>query len=263
MLRELKSLVKKLMDAVKNTIPAIAEAMEAVRQKMLTIRYHFLHIRYEKTRINHTLRDVRPDSKRYEDIVRQLKAKIRERRVLMEAKKDSPTIQVFRHHELSQKITALTEDIEELKSEKVLLLNQLNCSDDHGMAAVKQRVTSMEFLLKKLDQQEEKHTAELDAALVQYSKLQQQAIDMDTIELDTVRQAIRPDKEHEVMQQLQSTYGRRFNSGALAQSQKDIAKMLDEVVEPISIRQHFQQLYEHQNRRNQTKEHRRDQGNSI
>ena len=253
LLRELKSLVKKLMDTVKNTIPAIAKAMETVRQQMLIFQYQLLHINSGKTQINKTLQVVRPDIKRYEDVATQLKFKVRERRVLLEEKKSIPAIQVFRHRELAQKIASLTEDIEELKSEKVLLLNELDCTDDHDMAEVKRRVTSMESLMKKLDQQEEKYTAELDAALAQYAELQQQATDMDAKELDTARQAIRADKEHEVMQQLQNTYGKQFNSGMLAQGQKDIDKMLDETVEPASIYEKLQQASEQRNNHGQTK----------
>ena len=257
LLRELKSLVKKLIDAVKNTIPAIAEAMEAVRQKMIIFRYHFLHTKSEKTRINHTLRDVRPDISRYEDIVKQLKAKIRERRVFLGEKETIPALQVLRHRELAQKIAGLTEDIEELKSEKALLLNQFNCAGDHGMTVVKQRVASMESSLKTLNQQEDKYTAELDAALAQYAELQQQAADIDTVELNTARQAIRHGKEREMAQRLQTTYQKKFDSRLLTQSRKDVAGLLDEVVKPMSIRENLQQSVEqadkqhHANRQDQ------------
>ena len=257
LLRELKSLVKKLIDAVKNTIPAIAEAMEAVRQKMIIFRYHFLHTKSEKTRINHTLRDVRPDISRYEDIVKQLKAKIRERRVFLGEKETIPALQVLRHRELAQKIAGLTEDIEELKSEKALLLNQFNCAGDHGMTVVKQRVASMESSLKTLNQQEDKYTAELDAALAQYAELQQQAADIDTVELNTARQAIRHGKEREMAQRLQTTYQKKFDSRLLTQSRKDVAGVLDEVVKPMSIRENLQQSVEqadkqhHANRQDQ------------
>ena len=253
LLRELKSLVKKLMDAVNNSISAIAEAMETIRQKMIIFRYQLLHIKSGKTQISNTLQAVLPDLKRYEDIAKQLKAKLRERRILLEEKKSVPAIQVLRHRELAQKIAALTEDIEELKSEKTLLLNQLACANDHGVTEVKQRVSSMETSLDKLDQQEGKYTAELDAALAQYAELQQQAVDMDATELDTVRRSIRSDKEHEVMQQLQNTYGKRFDSGLLAQGQKDIEKMLGEIVETASIREKLQQANEQRNNHGLTK----------
>ncbi len=93
---ELKSLVKKLIDAAKNAVPAIAEAMETVRQKLIIFRYHLLHIGAGKKNFTSPLRVVKPDLRRYENIVRHLKDKIRERRILLDEKKAVPAIQVFR-----------------------------------------------------------------------------------------------------------------------------------------------------------------------
>ena len=251
---ELKSLVKKLIDAAKNAVPAIAEAMETVRQKLIIFRYHLLHIGAGKKNFTSPLRVVKPDLRRYENIVRHLKDKIRERRILLDEKKAVPAIQVFRHRELTQKIAGLTEDIEELKNEKALLLNQFNCADDHGMAKVKKRVASMESSLETLNQQETKCSGELGAALAEFSELRQQAFDFDDAELAEARRTIRPDKEHEAIQQLQAAYGKKFDSRTLAQSQMDVAEMLDETVEPVSIRQKLQQLQRQQNRQNHGKE---------
>ena len=251
---ELKSLVKKLIDAAKNAVPAIAEAMETVRQKLIIFRYHLLHIGAGKKNFTSPLRVVKPDLRRYENIVRHLKDKIRERRILLDEKKAVPAIQVFRHRELTQKIAGLTEDIEELKNEKALLLNQFNCVDDHGMAKVKKRVASMESSLETLNQQETKCSGELGAALAEFSELRQQAFDFDAAELAEARRTIRPDKEHEAIQQLQAAYGKKFDSRTLAQSQMDVAEMLDETVEPVSIRQKLQQLQRQQNRQNHGKE---------
>ena len=254
LLRELKSLVKKLIDAVKNTIPAIAEAMETVRQKMIVSRYQLLHIRYGKTQINSTLRVVQPDIKRYEDIVKQLKAKILERRTLL-AEKKAPAIHVFRHRELGQEIAALTEDIEKLKSEKTLLLNQLVCANDYGIMEVRRRVASLEFSLEELQQQEARYAAELDAALAQYDELQQQAAGMDAAGLNAARQVIRLEKERETAQRLQTAYGQRFDSNRLSQSRKDIAEMLGEGAEPVSIRHKLQQSYKQRNNQHYAKEY--------
>ena len=255
LLWELKLLVKKLMDAVKNTIPVIAEAMETVRQKMIIFRYQLLHIGGRKKKLADTLQMIEPDLRKYENVIKQLKGKIQERRILLEEKKTIPAIQVFRHRELAQKIAGLTEDIEELKSEKVLLLNQFNCVDDHGMAEVKKRITSMESSLEKLNQQEAMYINELEAVLAQYTELQQKAADMDTTELDTARQALRPDKEREMVQRLQAAYGKKFDLGTLAQSRKNVAEMLDESTEPVSIRRTLQQLQGQQHRESHKKEH--------
>ena len=65
---------------------------------------------------------------------------------------------------------------------------------------------------------------------------------------------IHPDKEYETLQRLQAAYGKKFDSGMLAQSRMDVAKMLSETAEPVSIRQKLQQLQGQQNRRSHEKE---------
>lgn len=111
----------------------------------------------------------------------------------------------------------------------------------------------METSLKRLDQQETKCSAELDTTLTHYAELQQQAKDMVTIELNTARQVIRPDKERETVQQLQATYRRKFDSSLLVQSRKDIAGLLGEALEPVSIHQKLRQPYEQLDNRHPTK----------
>ncbi len=260
LLQELKFLVKKLMDAVKSTIPAIAEAMETVRQKMIIFRYQLLHIKSGKRQITDTLHAVRPDIKRYEDIVKHLKAKIKERRVLLDDKKNTPAIQVFRHRELAQKISGLTEDIEELKSEKALLLNQFNCADAHDITEIKQCIASMESSLETLNQQEKKYIAELDEALAQYTELRQQAADMDTKELEAACWAVRLDKERQAVQQLQTGYGKQYDPHSMHQSQEDVAVLLSEAQQRRSVRQQLrkrQQAQTHIPQKRQSQEQER------
>ena len=214
-----------------------------------------MHIGTGKEKLTSTLQTVKPDLRRYVNIVRQLKSKIRERQILLDEKKATPAIQVFRHWELVQKIAGLTEDIEELKSEKALLLNQFNCVDDHGMAEVKKHIASIESSLEKLNQQETKYSDELEAALAKFSELCQQAFGFNAAELTEARQAIRPDKDRDAVQQLQAIYVKKFDSRTLAQSRKNVAEMLDEPAESVSIRQTVQQLQRQQNRQSHGKEH--------
>ena len=83
--------------------------------------------------------------------------------------------------------------------------------------------------------------------MAQYTKLKQQAADMDTTELGRV-------KGYETIQQLQAVYGKKFDSKTLAQSRMDVAGMLDVTVELISIRQKLQQLQGQQDRQSHEKE---------
>ena len=49
----------------------------------------------------------------------------------------------------------MSEDIEELRSEKGMLLHSLDCADDAAMGDVKKDIAAMEAALKKLDEHEE------------------------------------------------------------------------------------------------------------
>lgn len=148
----------------------------------------------------------------------------------------------------------MTEEIEELKREKVLLLNQFHCADDQGMQEVKQRVAAMDSSLEKLNQQEARYTDELDTALAQYDELRQQAADLYTVELDAARQSIRPNMEREAVQQLQSGYGKRYDAQKLRQSQDDVATMLGKVQQKQSVRQQIRQRQETKSYTNQKRQ---------
>jgi len=244
LLRALKAQVKKLTELVKGGVAAIAEAMENLRQKMILFRYHVLHIGAEKERLSDAIHVVRPDLKKYENIVKRLKAKHRERKALLEEKSNLPMLQVLRHRELVQKIATLTEDIEKLKNEKALLLHQFGHTDAQGMETVEQRVASMEASLEKLDQQEGKYADELNTALAEFDGLYRQAEDIDSDELQKTRQAIRPEKEQSAAKYIQAAHGKRFDSTMLAQSREDVAGLLGEVVEIPSARKKLRQLRE-------------------
>jgi len=91
----------------------------------------------------------------------------------------------------------------------------------------------------------------------QFNEQHRQAEGVDSAKLQAARQVIRPEKEQEMTQHLQSAYGKRFDSKILTQSRKDVAGMLAEESEPVSILQKLRQTYAQQDKRHHTKE--RDQ----
>ena len=97
--------------------------------------------------------------------------------------------------ELSQRIAELTEDLEELCSERTMLLNQLDCADDKEVKKVKTSVSTMKDTLKNLEAKEVQFSAELDAAQKEFASLQEQVADFDPIDLYNARQAIRSEME--------------------------------------------------------------------
>jgi len=260
LLRALKAQVKKLTELVKGGVAFFAETLENLRKNMIIFRYQLLHIGAGKGQIERTLDAVRPDLERYALIVRQIKSKSKERKALLVEKKATSPLQVLRHWELSQKIATLTEDLEELRSEKAVLLNLFECVDDAGISAVKNHVAKMETDLQTLEQQDERYSTELTAALTEYGKLMQQTENVDPSELDATRQATRPDMESEAVQQLQNGYGERYDAQKLRQSQADVASMLGEVQQRQSLQLQIRQREEtqvHTSQKRQSREQER------
>ena len=115
--------------------------------------------------------------------------------LLRELKKELPVYHVKRHKALAVRITELTEDLEELCSEKAHLLQRFEYAEDAGAEAFRKDIATMEAGLKKLEAQEQKYTAELDKALDEYAELKAQAADFDSVELYKARQVLRPAQE--------------------------------------------------------------------
>ena len=205
LLRELRAEIKKLAALVARTVPAIAEGLEKLRSRVLTFCYQLSHIRGGKSHIQKSLAVWKPELERYAGLVQQIKEKSKERKALVAEKKELPVYRVKRHKALAVRIAELTKELEELRSEKALLLQKFEYAEDAGAEAFRKDIAAMEAGLKKLEAQEQKYSAELDKALAEYAELKAQAVDLDPVELYKARQAIRPAQEKEVEQQLEDT----------------------------------------------------------
>ena len=250
LLRELKAVVRKLGQAVKNTLPAIAEAMEKLRANMIVFHYQLRHIGRGRQRMNDYIHAVQPKLVRYTELVQEIRSKSKERKSLLAEKKETPFYLIPKQHELSRRIAELTEDLEELKSEKDMLLHSLECVDDAGIAAVKKDISTMETALKKLSQQEEKYTTELNDALRQYADLKEQAAEFDPDELQDARLALRLAMERSAVDRVQAAYGGKYDPLVMYDSKRDVADMLHEETEARSIRKHLRQKQQAQQKQN-------------
>ena len=257
LLRELKSAVRKLAQTVKNTIPALAEAMERLRGNMIIFRYQLRHIGMGKHRMNEHIQAAIPKLERYMGLVRQIKEKTKERKNLLAEKKETPFYQIPKLRDLTRRIAELTEELEELKTEKEMLLRSLDCTDDTGISSVKKDIAAMESALKKLEAQEAKYSAELDAALKEYGGLKEQASEFDAGELMEARLSIREEKERSAVTRVQDTYGEKYDSLMMFDSKRDVANLLHEEAETRSVRERLRQKQQAQTQR-QRKPKRKD-----
>ena len=231
LLRELRGQVKKLAQTVKNTIPALAEAMENLRKNLLLFCYQLGYLRKSKERLNASLNTLRPALAEYNQLAKDIRDKTKERRSLLSEKKSLSAVHMFRHRELAAKIAALTEDLEELRSEKNMLLASLAYSEDDAADKFPKDIAAMEQSLKRLEEQEQKYSAELDAALNEYTGLREQAQGFDPVQLYEARQTIRPQAEQEVVCRLQKVYGDRYSFMMMERSKRNAAWYLHEADE--------------------------------
>ena len=241
LLRELRGQVKKLAQTVKNTIPALAEAMENLRKNLLLFCYQLVYLRKGKGRLNASLNTLRPALTQYNQLAKDIRDKTKERRSLLSEKKSLSAVHVFRHRELAAKIAALTEDLEELCSEKNLLLASLAYSEEDASDKFPKDIATMEQSLKRLEEQEQKYSTELDAALTEYAGFREQAQGFDPVQLYEARQAIRPGMEQEAVNRAQEVYGEKYSPLLMFDSKKTVSRMLHEDMERRAVQRMVRQ----------------------
>lgn len=111
--------------------------MEKLLANMIVFHYQLRHIGLGKQRMKEYIHAVQPKLVRYTELVQEIRGKSKERKSLLAEKKETPFYLIPKQRELSRRIAELTEELEELKSEKDMLLHSLECSDDASIATVK------------------------------------------------------------------------------------------------------------------------------
>ena len=226
LLREMKATVKKISQAVKDTLPAIAEAMETLRQFVILFSYRILDIHIGKRKITDYFKSAKPALEQYKGIVNTITDKTEQRNTLLDEKKAIPKLQLNKHRDLSRRIAELTEEIEELKSEKARLLASLECADDKGISFVQKKISKLETTLKRLEQQEQKYQAELNEVLKQYAEYKEQAKQFDAGQFGSERLRIRPQKEDEVRRKIKADPNLKYDPLTMLDSRNDTDYLL-------------------------------------
>ena len=161
-------------------------------------------------------------------MVKQIKAKTKQRNLLLDERKSTPVWNLAKRQDLEKQITTLAEDIEELRSEKAMLLHSLDLADDAAMGDVKKDISTMEAALKKLDEQESKYSAELESALQQYRELEAQAMKFDAEELTDAQMGLRPGMDRSTVSRIQTAYDTQYSPFIMAEARRHISQILDE-----------------------------------
>ena len=238
LLRQLKAELQKLATIVAKTVPAIAEALEKIRGHVMLCCFQLHHIRGDQYDIRRSIGVWKPEMERYMGLVRQIREKSKERTALVKEKKELPIFRVVRSRELAAQIAELTEDLEELRSEKARLLEKFSLEDSTAPAAFRKEIAALESSLEKLTVREKEYSSELDEAIAEYEALKAQSADVDPVELYNVRHEIRPEYEQAVQEKFAEILGKEPTVNVVFNARYSTDKLLNiEEEERIARRQ--------------------------
>ena len=123
-----------------------------------------------------------------------------------------------------------------------MLLASLAYTEEDAADKFPKDIAAMEQSLKRLEEQEQKYSAELDAALNEYAGLREQAQGFDPVQLYETKQTIRPGKEQEAENRAQEVYGEKYSPLLMFDSKKAVSHMLHEDMERQAVRRMVQQV---------------------
>ena len=134
--------------------------------------------------------------------------------------------------ELTTRIATLTEEIEELQSERKMLLESMDCKDGSQIPEIKKQADNLEKRLRALNQKTESLKQQRDSVLEKYDIAAKDGNNrFDPLSIYKARKEIRPEKEDEIKDKLWDEYGLDYSLFMLADSTQQARKLLDEEAE--------------------------------
>ena len=258
LLKELKVQVQKLTKALKESIPAIASALESLRSRLVTLQYHILHDTSQQSAMSEVLDKAVPLVKEYKSVQNKIVVKSSEKKSLQAEKKLCSPLKFLQIRQFNQQISALTEEIEELKSRKAYLLSCFDCRSDSDVKTIEHKIEKMQDTQKRLkdqlislDKQKEKGTLNF---LETKEKISPK--DMDAVLEE--REKLRPENMQKVKDRLEGTFQSAFRNDTLLRAEKLINSELQETESLHSVLQRLHQKESALNRQPRTPKRHKD-----
>ena len=210
------------------SVPAFAKALETARKGILLLRYSWLYHTGAAKKLDTRIQEIQPSYERYLEIRRLLREKFKQKKALTaELKALSPT-SFLRRGEIKRELAAVTEDMEELKSELSMLLSEFGKADPEGMKEVKQRLDAMTANKAGLENIAGKAADSMNAEVEKYRALQEQAKEVDTYELHAARMELRSEMTAAVREKIKDTFGKNYDYDRFRQADRDVSELLGE-----------------------------------
>ena len=220
--------ITKLKNTIMTSVPALAKALETARKGILLLRYSWLYHTGAAENLEKNIRLIRPDYERFLSIRKLLREKAKQKKALTaELKTLSPT-SFLRRGEIKRELAAVTEDMEELKSELSMLLADFGKTDAESMKDVKQQLDAMTANKTGLETIAAKVADCMDTEIEKIRALQEQAKAVDAAELHTARMELRGEMTAAVREKIKDTFGKSYDYDRFRQADRDVSELLGE-----------------------------------
>ena len=230
LLRELKATVQAITDKVKNSVKNIAARLETLRGRLIMIQYQLNFNTAQSKELKTTNNLIDQLLKRYRSIVKDIKAKTAERKGLQFEKRSLTPIHIIRHNKLSSRIAELTEDIEELKNQKNIVLQDMYCETDKQVTGVEQRRNRNADMLKQLDKRNSELTEQKKNTAAEFEEVRSGIPDEDTDAVQEERLAVRDEVMSNIRNSLQELYGGKYSYDEVKAAVDTVSRELNEAL---------------------------------
>ena len=230
LIRELKTLIKKLSVPVKEAISNLARKMETVRANIIQRYYHITHNRTAKQSMKDKLNQMET---RYDDYKKIHTRKIQERKKLksmIEEKNSLSSIHVFQHKELDRKINDQEAVIRDLIEQEKEIMSWFGKTDAAGMKEISTEINCLQERITDADQAIEDRESRIEEEKQEYINLSLEAEEYDSEQVKEKSLEIRPEMEKKIVRNIEKGTGKKVRELDLAISTAETDKSLRSLI---------------------------------
>lgn len=228
LIRELKRQVEKLTKTVSQNIHSIAKRLEQLRGTMIMIRYYLFHNRMQASFSREWISMITPILKKYKAVTKAIQTKQTEKKSLQSQKKKLSFLQPVQYYQISQKITTLTEDIEELLSQKERLICDNYFHNESEIKTCESSLKKQKDFLEKLDTQYDNLSDQLTENQKLFQEIKANVSPEKSEELFDARVDERDKIRDQIYEKLYETMRQKFDASIFHDSVSDIDDRLGE-----------------------------------
>lgn len=165
--------------------------------------------------------------KRCLSIVKYIKAKTPEHKNLQSEKRGLTLAHIIRHNKLSSRIAELTEDIEELKNKKNIVLREMYCENDKQVTNIEQLRSKNSDMLSQIDKRNVDLTEQKKNTAEEFEEVRNGIPAEDVNAIQEERLAARDEVMSDIRSSLQKMYGRKYSYDEIRAAEDAVSKTIN------------------------------------